>query len=122
MRIYFTDFFEVSPDTLEEYGAFNISLINDLPLFIDPFLIFCGEKEEYQQLHHRIMDYLIFLRDQAQENPVLDPGMMKLYYTVIPCIRLAMNSHLLLKMGTKKGASLLLNKRKTPAISDRCSM
>ena len=30
--------------------------------------------------------------------------------------------HLLLKMGTKKGASLLRNKRKTPAISDRCPM
>ena len=80
MKIYFSDFFDVSPNALEEYGAFNISLINDLPLFIDPFLIFCGEKEEYQELHQRIMNYLIFLRDQAQDNPILDPGMMKLYY------------------------------------------
>lgn len=80
LKIYFSDFFNISPNVLEEYGAFNISLINDLPLFIDPFLIFCGEKEEYQELHQGIMDYLIFLRDQAQDNPILDPGMMKLYY------------------------------------------
>ncbi len=39
-EIYFTDFFKVTPEVLEEYGAFNISLINDLPLFIDPFLLF----------------------------------------------------------------------------------
>ena len=31
-------------------------------------------------------------------------------------------SHLLLKMGTKKGAFLLRNKIKTPAISDGCPM
>ena len=35
MKVYFTDWFNVDPDVLEEYGAFNISLINDLPLFID---------------------------------------------------------------------------------------
>jgi len=34
MKIYFTDFFGVSPEVMESYGAFNISLINDLPLFI----------------------------------------------------------------------------------------
>ncbi len=38
LRIYFSDFFNVSPEKIKEYGAFNISLINDLPLFIDPFL------------------------------------------------------------------------------------
>ncbi len=32
--IYFSDFFDVSTEALEEYGAFNVSLINDLPLFI----------------------------------------------------------------------------------------
>ena len=45
LKIYFSDFFEVNPNELKEYEAFNISLINDLPLFIDPFLIFCSEKE-----------------------------------------------------------------------------
>jgi len=39
MKVYFSDIFDVSPDTIEKYGAFNVSLINDLPLFIDPFLV-----------------------------------------------------------------------------------
>ena len=47
MKIYFSDFFEISPDIIEDYGAFNISLLNDLPLFIDPFLLFNSEKKEY---------------------------------------------------------------------------
>lgn len=55
MDIYFTDFFQVPPDVLEEYGAFNVSLINDLPLFVDPFLLFNSEKEEYQRLHDQII-------------------------------------------------------------------
>ena len=54
-KIYFTDFFAVTPEVLEGYGAFNISLINDLPLFIDPFLLFDGEKPEYQSLHEQII-------------------------------------------------------------------
>lgn len=37
VNIYFSDYFNVAPRLLEEYGAFNISLVNDLPLFIDPF-------------------------------------------------------------------------------------
>ena len=40
IKVYFSDFFEVDEDIIEEYGAINISLINDLPLFIDPFLLF----------------------------------------------------------------------------------
>ena len=38
--IYFSDVFGVAPETLDQYGAFNIALVNDLPLFIDPFLLF----------------------------------------------------------------------------------
>ena len=33
VAVHFSDFFDVPPEALEEYGAFNISLINDLPLF-----------------------------------------------------------------------------------------
>ena len=44
VQIYFSDFFEVSQDTLRAHGAFNISLVNDLPLFIDPFLLFNSQK------------------------------------------------------------------------------
>lgn len=68
MKIYFSDFFEIDEKTLETYGAFNISLINDLPLFIDPFLLFGSKKEEYQDLHKSILDYLIFLKRKAEHG------------------------------------------------------
>ena len=60
--VYFSDFFDISEETLQEYGAFNISLINDLPLFIDPFLLFGNAKTEYQKLHEEIINYLVFFR------------------------------------------------------------
>lgn len=63
--IYFSDFFEVEKATLEEYGAFNVSLVNDLPLFIDPFLLFDSKNAIYQGLHEQIIDYLKFLRDAS---------------------------------------------------------
>lgn len=63
--VYFTDVFGVSADVLEAYGAFNISLVNDLPLFIDPFLLFNSIKPEYQSLHYDIIAYLRFLRDKS---------------------------------------------------------
>jgi hypothetical protein len=65
--IYFTDFFQVTEIDIEKYGAFNISLINDLPLFIDPFLIFGSKKIEYQKLHTDILKYLKFLKDKTEE-------------------------------------------------------
>src|SRR5450759_1299619 len=64
-RIYFSDHFEVSPETLEEHGAFDVSLIGDLPLFVDPFLLFNSEKPEYQRLHDGIIEYMRFLRDMS---------------------------------------------------------
>ena len=39
MQIYFSDYFNIEKDIVFDYGAFNISLINDLPVFIDPLLI-----------------------------------------------------------------------------------
>lgn len=68
MKIYFTDFFEVDMKTLENYGAFNISLINDLPLFVDPFLLFGNKKQEYQDLHNNIIKYLTFLKEKAEQG------------------------------------------------------
>ena len=65
MRVHFTDFFEVSANALDGYGAFNISLVNDLPLFIDPFLLFNSSNPTYQRLHEQIISYLAFLRDQS---------------------------------------------------------
>lgn len=68
MKVYFTDFFNISSDTLEEYGAFNVSLINDLPLFIDPFLLFGSKKREYQELHKSILNYLSFLKSKSESG------------------------------------------------------
>lgn len=68
MATYFSDFFKLAPEVLEEYGAFDISIVNDLPAFIDPFLLFHSEKEEYQILHEGIVAYLKFLRDKAEEG------------------------------------------------------
>ena len=64
--IYFTDFFGVDESTLDQYGAFNISLINDLPLFIDPFLLFGNsENEKYKYEHSKIIKYLTFLKKKS---------------------------------------------------------
>jgi len=79
MNIYFTDWFNVVPETLDEYGAFNISLINDLPLFIDPFLLFTSDKPEYQKLHDHIIDYLRYLRDRSRIGNI-DDGLLKAWY------------------------------------------
>lgn len=78
-RIYFSDFFEVSPDVLADYGAFNVACIVDLPLFIDPFLLFTSSKREYQALHNEIIRYLSFLRDKSVEGSVND-GLLKAWY------------------------------------------
>jgi hypothetical protein len=70
LEIYFSDFFEIDPEIVERYGAFNISLVADLPLFIDPFLIFNSTKPEYQALHVGMIDYLTFLRDKVSSGPL----------------------------------------------------
>lgn len=68
--VYFSEIFEVDESVLEEYGAINISLINDIPLFIDPFLLYASDKPEYKALHEGIIDYLVFLRGKAAEGSV----------------------------------------------------
>ncbi len=68
MNGYFSECFQVSPALLQRYGAFNVSLITDLPLFIDPFLLFNSKKPKYQGLHDQIIKYLMFLRDKADRG------------------------------------------------------
>jgi hypothetical protein len=77
--IYFSDFFEVSPDLLEEHGAFNVSLINDLPLFIDPFLLFNSKNPAYQKLHQDIIRYLQFLKGKSLEGTI-NEALLKSWY------------------------------------------
>lgn len=73
VRIYFSDFFEIDPDIIEAYGAFNISLVNDLPLFIDPFLLFDSENEKYKELHEGIIRYVKFLKDRCMSSSPATP-------------------------------------------------
>ena len=80
MDLFFTDIFNMDPQILEEYGAFNVSLINDLPLFIDPFLLFNSEREEYQALHQQIIDYIRFLRDETQRGRI-SMGLLRGWFT-----------------------------------------
>lgn len=80
IKIHFTDFFKVDPAELKAYGAFNISLINDLPLFIDPFLLFNSEDKAYKDLHQTMIRYLTFLRRKSDAG-VLKPGLLKAWFT-----------------------------------------
>ena len=68
LPLFFSDAFGVSPSVIEEYGAFNISIYNDLPIFIDPFLLFNSEKPEYQTIHSEMIRYLVFLKGIAQQG------------------------------------------------------
>lgn len=72
-NIYFSDAFSVQPEVLEEYGAFDIALVNDLPLFVDPFLLYDSKNPIYCELHDGIIKYLCFLRDRAVAGE-LTPG------------------------------------------------
>lgn len=79
VNVYFSDYFCVEPQTLDTYGAFNVSLINDLPVFVDPFLLFNSEKPQYQELHLEIIKYVRFLREMSVEGEI-SPGLLRLWY------------------------------------------
>lgn len=70
--IYFSDVFGVEQDALDAHGAFNIALVNDLPLFVDPFLLFDSEEPEIRALHEEIIKYLVFVRDRAQADELTE--------------------------------------------------
>ena len=73
IEIYFSDYFLLSSDIMDEYGAFNVSLINDLPLFVDPFLLFNSKNDNYQQLHSEIIDYMRFLKQISLAGEIPEP-------------------------------------------------
>ena len=79
MSTFFSDRFAIDPALLEKYGAFNISIITDLPLFIDPFLLFNSKKPKYKELHNSIVQYLIFLKEKAQDGSVTE-GLLRSWY------------------------------------------
>jgi hypothetical protein len=79
VKIHFSEYFDVNPKLLERHGAFNISLINDLPLFIDPFLLFNSKKTEHRRLHDSIIQYVRFLRDKSLAGEI-DAGLLKAWF------------------------------------------
>ena len=79
IKTHFSDYFGVLPELLADYGAFNVSLLSDLPLFIDPFLLFNSKKQEYRDLHDRVITYLAFLRDKSAAQR-LDQGLIRSWY------------------------------------------
>ena len=79
MATFFSDYVGVDPVVVDKFGAFNISLLTDLPLFIDPFLLFNSKKVEYQNLHDRIIKYLVFLKGKALAG-VVDDHLLRAWY------------------------------------------
>ncbi|PZO43916.1 MAG: hypothetical protein DCF21_10220 [Leptolyngbya sp.] len=71
-QLLFSDYFEVDVSVLDKYGALNICIEADLPLFIDPFLLFASDKAAYQTLHDEIVEHLINLKQIAINNPQSD--------------------------------------------------
>lgn len=64
----FSERFKVSKKEIENYGAIDISLVSDIPMFVDPILIFNSEKEEYKKLHSDMIKYMHFLATKAQSD------------------------------------------------------
>lgn len=68
LKLLFSDYFNIPSSTVESYGALDICITADLPLFIDPFLLFASEKIEYQKLHDKIVGHLIELKNIALDK------------------------------------------------------
>ncbi len=66
--MFFSEKFQVSSDLIKDYGAVDISLVCDIPLFIDPMLIFNSEKNVYKELHNQIIRYFHFLYMKAEQG------------------------------------------------------
>jgi len=79
MDLYFSNYFRVNKKNLQRYGALNVSLVSDLPLFIDPFLLFNSKKDKYRKLHNEIIKYLVFLKDKSVTQD-LNKGALKAWY------------------------------------------
>jgi hypothetical protein len=67
-KLLFSDYFEIDEYIIEKFGALNICLSSDLPMFIDPFLLFSSDRPEYKLLHKKVVNHLIILKKYATEN------------------------------------------------------
>lgn len=71
-NLLFSDYFKIDKSKLDEFGALNICLTADLPLFIDPFLLFASDDDEYKTLHKNVVSHLLSLKEIATENKGID--------------------------------------------------
>lgn len=76
-QLFFSDYFEIEPDVLQKFGALNICLEADLPLFIDPFLLFASSKREYKLLHDKIVGHLLELKEVALSGSEVNEELFK---------------------------------------------
>jgi hypothetical protein len=67
-KLLFSEYFDIEEAILDNYGALNICISSDLPLFIDPFLLFASEKPKYKELHDKVVNHLLLLKAYAIEN------------------------------------------------------
>jgi hypothetical protein len=68
VKLLFSEYFEIDSKDLDDYGSLDICISSDLPLFIDPFLLFASDKPEYKIQHDKIVSHLIFLKEIAIEE------------------------------------------------------
>ncbi len=68
MNYKFSDYFKISKNVMDENGIYDISIVSDTPVFIDPFLLYISNKLEYQNAHEQIMKYLLFLCKKVKTN------------------------------------------------------
>ncbi len=66
--MFFSERFQVDSDLVKAYGAVDISLVCDIPLFVDPMLIFNSDKPLYQLIHQGIIRYFHFLYTKSKEG------------------------------------------------------
>jgi hypothetical protein len=76
---FFSERFGIDTRALEAYGALDVSLVTDLPFFIDPFLLFNSKKAKYRALHDSIIAYLVFLRDKAASGEISE-ALLRAWY------------------------------------------
>lgn len=67
-KLLFSDYFNIDQNELNQYGALNICLSADMPLFIDPFLLFASDNEDYKKLHQNLINHILILKDIAIED------------------------------------------------------
>lgn len=77
---FFSDAFNVDPTILNRYGAVDICLYRDLPLFLDPFLLYYSSNPDFKKLHQTIIEYLYFLKKKSK-SIIHNNDILRQYFT-----------------------------------------